>query len=144
MTKKSMIYLFRWHPRRRHVLGMTLIEVVAGLAILGSLLTATVFTKVRYKQQWGDSNRRLEAIRAADELLGTWWGDLTSFPRSQRGDVPRYTSLIWRTQVLSQEPLDQWGGQMVRLEIFDRRVSVSAEPLVLVDLVLPMEIDEDE
>ncbi|MEL7089614.1 MAG: hypothetical protein AAGL98_14430, partial [Planctomycetota bacterium] len=51
---------------------MTLIEVLAALAILGGLLVAMVTTKVHTVRQQHQSRQALIAAEVLDELLTTW------------------------------------------------------------------------
>ena len=51
---------------------MTLIEVVAGLALLGTLLGAAVVAQQRLRHQWASAHDRVEAIEALDRQLQTF------------------------------------------------------------------------
>ena len=51
---------------------MTLVEVVAGLALLGSVLVALLLARAAYLRQWARADRQLQAVAAADELLTVW------------------------------------------------------------------------
>ena len=144
MTRQSTTCLQSWRHKQICLRGMTLIEVVVGLAILGSLLTTAVFAKARYTRQWNRANQQLEAIEMADALLTNWWTDPTTFPRSDTGEASNDPQLVWQTHTMSQVGLDESDGQVVRLEIHDRRTPDHEEPLISVDLVLPVEADEDE
>ena len=114
---------------------MTLIEVVAGLALLGTLLVGIVLAKVRYTHQWNAADRRVQCAKAADELLTAWWARPGSFPRSAAGDVPGEPDLSWRTAPVGNPAVESLGAVAVRLAVIDRRYPV-ADPVVI-DVVLP-------
>src|SRR3954469_13058968 len=83
--------------------GLTLVEVVAGLALLATLLVAVLGTKARVTRQWAHANRRLEAIAAADKLLAAWWATPATFPRKSSGNVAGDAGLSWRTTPVGNE-----------------------------------------
>ena len=58
--------------RRSAAPAMTLIEVVAGLALLGSLLGAAVLAQARLTRQWSQSAHRLEAVQLLGGQLQRW------------------------------------------------------------------------
>lgn len=121
--------------------GFTLIEVMAALAILGSLLVAAVMAKSRLHRQWSTAEARLRCVAAADELLATWWQDLERFPRSAAGPVPTDPQLSWRTRVLDDEPIEGLRCQIVRLEILDPRANPQTSPALALDVLLPKPAD---
>ncbi len=122
-------------------MGLTLIEVIAGLALLGWLLSAVVLAKARHTRQLAESNRQLEAIEAADLLLARWWAvkDDIPLPRSGRGRVPGSDLWHWRVTPLARDEADALGIEIVRLQISDGRWDPQTPPAVEVDLVLPVE-----
>lgn len=139
---------WRWRPGRgRAEVGLTLIEVVAALAILGALLGAVVTARTRHLHQWAQANRRLEATAAAEALLTGWWTRPVTMPRRASGAVAGHDALAWRTRPIdsdASDALDALGAQVVRLEIVEARGPVDGQPLVMVDLVLPREAAEHE
>src|SRR5215210_5494241 len=101
-------------PGRR---GMTLIEVLAGLALLAGLLVGVLAVKSRCARQWTHANRRLAAVAAADALLSAWWQEPASFPRSGAGTVEGNAGLAWRTRVVPNAQVNALGATTVRLEV---------------------------
>ena len=112
--------------RRRRARALTLVEVVAGLALLSTLLVAVLTTKARVTRQWADAQRRLDAAAAADRLLATWWQDVERFPRQSSGRVSDDSPLTWRTRTVRNGPIDALGASVVRLEVTDDRDAVLA------------------
>jgi hypothetical protein len=64
---------------------MTLIEVAAGLAILGTLMASLLVARSRYLRQWATAGRKQEAVIAADALLSAWWNQIETLPRHGTG-----------------------------------------------------------
>src|SRR4051794_34521543 len=83
-------------PRRAHR-AMTLIEVVGGLALLGTLLVAVLLAKAKFTRQAATADRKLQAVAAADELLTVWRQDSNALPRDGVGPVPGDRQFSWRT-----------------------------------------------
>src|SRR4051812_18319241 len=106
-------------PRRSWRAGLTLVEVVAGLALLSTLLVAVLSTKARVTRQWAHAQRKLEATAAADKLLAAWWATPAAFPRRSAGTVPGDGGLAWRTAPVANEVVRPLGASVVRLEIID-------------------------
>jgi type II secretory pathway pseudopilin PulG len=99
--------------------GLTLVEVVAGLALLSTLLVAVLTTKARATRQWASAHRRVEAVSAADRLLAAWWQDVDSFPRRASGRVPGDAAFVWRTAPIANPDLKALSASVIRLEILD-------------------------
>jgi hypothetical protein len=119
-------------PRRRRSAGLTLVEVVAGLALLSTLLVAVLTTKARVTRQWANAQRRLDATAAADRLLATWWQDVERFPRQSSGRVAGDGQLRWRTRPVRNDSVESLGASVVRLEV----TGGSDEMLAAVEVVL--------
>src|SRR3954447_2506410 len=91
--------------RRQHPRGLTLVEVVAGLALLATLLVAVLTTKARVTRQWTHAQRKLQDVSAADRLLADWWPRRDDFPRQSSGTVPGDARLRWRTMTVRNDTL---------------------------------------
>ena len=114
--------------RRR---GLTLIEVVAALALMATLLVAVLTIKAALTRRRAAADRRLRAVAAADALLTQWWADPATFPVGRSGPVAADPSLAWSTRVLPNPVAARLGGRVVRLDVRDPAVVLS------VDLLLP-------
>src|SRR5688572_24670797 len=128
-------------PRRTRTTssaGLTLVEVVAGLALLSTLLVAVLTTKARATRQWSHAQRKLEAVVAADRLVTAWWQDLDRFPRRGGGRVPGGGGLAWRTAPVAKPELSGLAVSVIRLEVFDEAASGAAgrTALAAVEVVL--------
>ncbi len=117
--------------------GFTLIEVLAGLVLLGTLLAAATLAKSRFTRQLADADRRIEAVDAADQLLTGWWSDPQSLPRSGSGTAPGADGLIWQTRTATYAAHPAFEVAVTRLEIYDQRAQVGDAPIVAVDVLVP-------
>lgn len=124
--------------------GITLVEAVAGTALLGSLLVAVLIASSRLQVQRARSEARLAACGVADGLLEGWWEERDEFPRRAEGPVPGRDGWRWRTEVVENGAAADLGGEVVALEVFAPGGSPGPaeggqplEPAVRVELVLP-------
>jgi prepilin-type N-terminal cleavage/methylation domain-containing protein len=131
--------------------AMTLIEVMCGMVILGTLVMSLLVVRSRSLHQWALAERRQEAITAADKLLSGWWASPQEMPRKSHGILPE-DSMAWQTHVLDNSVAKEMGGEVVRLEIFDNRDSAApaeqnagenslnlhSQALATVDVLLPV------
>src|SRR5687767_9012408 len=106
---------------RHRPAGMTLVEVMAGLVVLGTLLAAVTVARGRFLRQWAEADRRLAATRAVDALLSEWLsGSPQAVPVNSRGSlVGGAAKQFWRTQVIRDAAAAELGAVVVRLEVFD-------------------------
>jgi hypothetical protein len=114
---------------------MTLIEVVAGLALLGSVLAGVLVTKAAYTRQARAAERRSAAAAEADALLTAWWGDQKLKPRDDAGLTPK--GFRWVRRIRPDPKAEALGMQVLHLELTDPSTSVPESPVVVVELVVP-------
>ena len=129
----KMKYWTSW-PRRAR--GLTLVEVLAGTALLGTLLVAILVTKGRLAAQGRIAETRLAACAVLDSLLAEWWTDDDGVPAEQAGDVPGDARWRWRMRTRSDGPVELPDGEVVIVELFDVG-TVDPEPAAAVELLLP-------
>ena len=113
---------------------MTLIEVLGGLAILGTLLVALLVARDRHARQWQRAGERVEAARVADDLLTAWWAEPAKFPRRSAGTVGEWR---WRTDDATDADARRLGLAVVRLRVWPAD-DLGAVP-VTIDVALPPE-----
>jgi prepilin-type N-terminal cleavage/methylation domain-containing protein len=121
--------------------GLTLIEVIAAIVILGTILVGIVLSKSRHARQLALSRRKMEAIRAADRLLTQWWTGSQGIPVDGAGEVPWDPTLRWRTQVVPNEEVARLEARVVRLEVIETRSGPGVQadgPLANVEVVLAL------
>ena len=125
-----------WRPA-----GLTLIEVVAAIAILGTILVGVVVAKSRHTRQLSLTQRHNVAVRAADELITGWWTSPGGVPTDGSGVVQADASLVWQTRLVENDAMHRLGASVVRVEIHDANSAgpgpPTKKPLVAVELVVP-------
>ena len=125
--------------------GATLVEAVVGTALLGTLLVSMLLAGGRIEAQSARASRRIAACRTADRLLESWWSDRTKFPRDDSGDVQGGEGLRWRTHRIENESAEEWGAEVVALEIVSANAGGEEEEiLATVEVMLPVENLENE
>jgi hypothetical protein len=124
---------FSNHSRRRkHWRGATLIEVLAGLVVLGTVLSAVVIARGRFVRQWAVAEQRLDAVRAADGLLEQWSsGGGWAVPTRDEGLIGE--SYLWRTMPVGDESARKLDAVVVRLELYRR--GSGARPVLAMELL---------
>src|SRR5262245_38452988 len=126
----------RSKPCCRAQRGVTLIEAIAGLVILGTILSSAVIARGRFQRQIRDADNRLAAIRAADELVGKWLSQpIGTAPVPGSGDVGASSELIWRSSWVRDRAAQRLGARIARLDIFDRR-GRARTPLLSIEFLL--------
>jgi len=139
----------RLAPRLR---GVTMVEVLVALALLGGLVAAGVTAQGRLVRDAAADAARIRAVEAADALLARWWvlDDLPSHPRLPRhgsGEIPGDPELRWTMRMqpmaMTSEGVRAVGGNRRGLRALDRlelsvwQVDSPTRTLYQVDLLLP-------
>lgn len=114
--------------------AFTLVEVVASLMLLGTLLVGILATHRRHAAQIRSAQARLAAIASADKLLADWreqgmWGAAAPSGNCEGSE------LAWRWTVKNAPELRRVGAAIGRLEIVDKR-SDDTLPLVGVEILV--------
>lgn len=119
--------------------GVTLIEVLAALALLGSLAVAMVLSRGRLREQHALAEKKLEAVEVADVMLSQWWAsDSKSIPDGRSGVVEAQPGWTWETEAISNRELTRFGAQIIRLRILDTSMLNNPIELTSVDMVMPV------
>ena len=115
--------------------GATLLEVLVGLALIGSLAVAMVIARSNLVAQEALAQHKIAATAMADRLMNTWWDNPAMLPRHDEGQE-RYgkTALRWRTRTIEHEPHPVLAYDLVRLEILH---GDSEEPVLVLEVVCP-------
>ena len=120
--------------------GMTLVEVVVGIALLAMLLALILASFRSHAAQIRSAKRRMEAIRQADELLSAWTSSGQIPPVGDWGDIPGTSGWTWRiVRATESQELVRLGATSVRLEIVAAREKIEEFPLSSVELLVPRE-----
>lgn len=127
-------------PTTRSRAGLTLIEIIAAIALVGLLLSAVVTAKARHTHQLADASRILEATKYADALLLEWHAT-TGVPPEDSGEFIQGDSFTWRTTIVRDVELPPTEFQVVRLSVYDTRNASSKEALFNIDVIVPKEAE---
>lgn len=111
--------------------------MLAALVVLTVLVGGALSARSSARRQWAAAERRLQAVRAADELLQKWTTPLgVHAPAPAAGDLPGEGGLAWATSVLAQDELAPLGLRVVRLEIV--AASQADAAILRTDVVAPV------
>ena len=99
--------------------GLTLIEVVAAIAILGTVLVGIVIAKARHTHQLARAHRLDLAVGAADDLIAGWWLSEAGVPVAADGPIEGQPLMNWQTVVAPNAAIEQLGARVVRVSIRD-------------------------
>jgi hypothetical protein len=114
---------------------VTLLEVLAGLVVLGTLLVSVAVARGRFIRQWSDADRKLTAIRSADAQIARWLaGPPDAVPVDAEGSLDSPSNCVWRTRQLRSDAAAALGAAVIRMEVVDRARPDRA--LVAVDFLL--------
>ncbi|MDB5290918.1 MAG: hypothetical protein JWL69_2159 [Phycisphaerales bacterium] len=112
---------------------MTLVEVLAALVLLGTILTSLTIARGRFLRQWAVADRRLRATRAVDAMLSQWIaGSPDAVPAPGRGLLEDVPNTMWRTRRIQSAAARGLGAVIVRLEVWETGAGL-AEPAQLPD-----------
>ena len=117
--------------------GLTLVEVIAGLVLLATLLTAVLVGFKTHAAQIRGARDRLKATEMADELLSGWMAEGVLPPIGTQKALAGTDGWAWR--LLANE--SQQSGPVkigsVSIEIIRLRDAAVEEVLASVALVVP-------
>jgi hypothetical protein len=124
--------------------GLTLVEAVAGIAILGAMLAAVLVATSRLRVQDAQAARRIEACRLADAMLEELWKKPEDFPRKGSGRVSGSRDWQWRASVVPSADANELNGEVVAVEFFQANkaatkasIADGGPPALRVEVVLP-------
>ncbi len=131
---------------RRSGRGTTLVEVTAGLAVMGALLVSVLIATSRLKAQSARSAMRADACEVADGLLAGWWPKPDQLPRDAEGVVigPGGQSWRWRTRRVRRADADakNLSAEVIAIEVFAADIGGEdrdEQPAARVEIVLAEE-----
>ena len=108
----------RIRVQRRTRTGITLTEVVVGLALLGSLLTIMLVGAGRLERQRSAADAKLEAVAALDRLISGFFSN--GFPTlPSDGVVPERDHWVWTMSRVNTAAPE--GCSVARVAIVDLR-----------------------
>lgn len=147
--------------------GLTLVEVMVGLALLAFLASALLVAHGRQVRQWRRAQLRHEAVRALDEQMARWWTGqiegveandvgrlpdgrvmaqgIWAIPRAGEGRLAE--RLVWRSFGVVNDNAKRLGAEVVRIEVLERpsdgNVVDDVEPVLILDLLAPLRREDE-
>lgn len=118
--------------------GLTLIEVVVSLALLSTLFVGVMVAFNRHAEQIRGGRKTLDAVRRLDALLYEWRTQGGAVPPDARGEFPGEKDLVWKTEVVSTRYRQDLGVDVVRMAVLPKHSPRTRQPLVTVDLLVPI------
>ena len=122
--------------------GFTLVEVLAGSVLLGTLLVTMLVANARLTNQAARAELRVQGCRIADQLLAQWWVDPASFPSSDSGSIDTYPGWRWQTTALANMQAEALHAQAVRLALF--APGASLQPTTVVEFLAPSATQQEQ
>jgi Tfp pilus assembly protein PilV len=114
--------------------GLTLVEALAAMLLMGTLLVASLMAHGRLVRQQRLAEQRLDACHALDTLMVGWWQELEKFPIDEHGQAG--SAWQWRTRLLTHPAAAAMGARAVRVELLPAGQS-QVEPAASIELLLP-------
>ena len=99
--------------------GFTLLEVIVGLALMGSLLVASLLAFSKHRRQLRLADKKLEAVRVADESIDRLSGQPGGIPVPTRGRIAGHPDWIWQTSVVGIAQLATVPLEVTRFQIVE-------------------------
>ncbi len=117
--------------------GLTLVEVVAALVLLATLLVGMLSSYQIHRQQIVRATEGRQAVDVAEQLLADWFTATPSVPRNARGTVMvNRKRWIWTTATVSRRQLTkETYTEIVRLRVYSSKMK--GRPAVEVDVMVP-------
>src|SRR5437764_11169482 len=83
----------------------TLIEALAGLVVLGTLLVSITIARGRFMRQRALAEQKIAAAAAVDALVSKWMtGSGAAIPLSDAGPLDGLPNYTWHTRVIATKP----------------------------------------
>ena len=124
------------HFRRRS--AFTLVEVVAGLVLMATVLVSSLLAFSSHRRQARTAEMKLAAVAFADDLLNEFSSLDDGIPDSGRGLVAG-RNWIWRTRVVGIARPADVRLKVIRLEISEVAPGGSVRRLAAVEVLEPVE-----
>src|SRR6266550_8222889 len=96
---------FRTSSRPRAARAATLIEALAGLVVLGTLLVSITIARGRFVRQRAQAEQKIAAAAAVDALVSKWKaGNGSAIPLTAAGPLDGLPNHTWHTRVIEKKP----------------------------------------
>ena len=116
-------------------LAFTLIEVIVGLVLMGSLVASGLVALSSHQHSILLAKQKQQANQIAEMLLTNWYEVQGRVPVRDQGIVATTGEWIWRTQPVGLRSVCGLQASVIRLEVLGR-VGRIVDPQVLVSIEL--------
>lgn len=104
--------------------GLSLIEVIAGIALLSTLLVSSMLAWSTHRAQIRRSQLQIEAAQLADQQLSLWYAERGGLPQQLNGPLLNHATLTWSLEsVPKTDSTLPTGLRVVRFWIADEHGS---------------------
>ena len=101
--------------------GLTLVEVIAGLALMASLLSTMVVAYSAHLRQHRNAQRKVLAVELLDRKLEEWRRTSQPIPVPAEGDFLDKPEFHWQTELVPNSTLHPFFGEVVRIEVREKQ-----------------------
>jgi prepilin-type N-terminal cleavage/methylation domain-containing protein len=119
----------------RHRKAFTLLEVIVGLVLMGSLVASALVALSSQRHSMRLAKTKREANQIAEKLLTNWFEVLGSIPTREQGTVEQSQVWVWRTYPIGLRKVCGFEANVIRLEVLGR-VGSELKPMILLSLEL--------
>lgn len=116
-------------------LAFTLIEVIAGLILMGSLVASGLVALSSHQHAILLAKQKLQANQIAEMLLTNWYEVQGRVPLRDQGIIGSQCEWIWRTQPVGLRSVCGLEASVIRLEVLGQ-VGRNVDPQILVSIEL--------
>lgn len=117
--------------------GLTLVEVIASLALLSTVLITVLTAWTRHSKQVDVAFRKSEAIQLLDQQIASWYSADSELPVNQSGVFTSKPEYTWQTKLLSAKTTNNdWKVATLEILVFDQRRR--DKPLAKVELLVDL------
>ncbi len=121
-----------------HYQAATLIEVLTGLAILGSVTVALLLARGNLLEQYANAQLKLEAVTIADQLIAGWYAQ-DGIPINEQGEIEAHQGWSWQTHTKSITGSftdDDLPGSVVSVELYHHSSSTPDNVVITIELLV--------
>lgn len=125
-------------PWRRSADGMTLIEVVAGIGLMGTVLVTTLAAHSAHVRQRLHAERKLAAVSALDLLISTRIEKGNWLESGEEGVLTTSPPIRWKTAIVPNSGSEALDCEVLRVSALTNVAGRSVE-VAHVNLIVPGE-----
>ena len=130
-------YRHNYILEKRKQRAFTLVEVVASVALLAVLLTASLMAYGRHASQIRQAHTQLAAINALDEVITDWMRYPSAYDGRTSGYCGAQSQFRWQVAQIPDVVTDTFGAQVLRWQVYDASDESLVAPVAQLDVLEP-------